>query len=1044
MKHTQLLERLFAEINTVIVSKQHPVTGLLPASTAINNHGDYTDAWVRDNVYSILCVWAMSIACKRQGDLHRCDALEQSTIKLMRGLMQSMMRQAHKVESFKHTLDNGDALHAKYDTASGLPVVADNAWGHLQIDATSIYLLMLAQMSASGLRIICTHDEVDFIQNLVYYISSAYRTPDYGIWERGNKVNNGKTEVNASSVGMAKAALQALDGFNLFGKDGDKRGIIHVIADSISLARTTLASLLPRESLSKETDSALLSIIGFPAFAVGKENLTTQTRDAILTKLGGNYGLKRFLWDGHQTVLEESSRIYYEHDELGNFAHVESEWPLFFTYLYITALFEGSETTAKHYRKKLESLMVNVDGVGLLPELYYLPKENIEAEKNTPRSQVRVPNENIPLVWAQSLYYTGLLMDEGLVSTDDIDPLRMRRRSTRFVKSNVALVVLAENETIKLHLEKYSVIAESVLDIKPMGVVSVTDLIQAYSHIGENKALGLTGRPRRRVQSLATSQTYEINNKVYLSLSWLQSEREDYRRYNAEWVVENLEQEISFIYKNWLSSEVAVFTFMVDSRLYKIPNAKILFDALRNYQLRNQQEYVGYASANLAYRASRVNHLSIPYLHIPSTKNHGPTPESIKTQTTKPETKIITDENRLHPEEIEPIAATFLEHFYTESEIILYRKFSQYISHHSLSDNIGNDGLDITVKALVRELFYRAQKENYWLLARYCFSLLNYTLIDLSDSLTLLAARNLIMTVGDNDYTVIKVDQSFSNTSYFESVRSLFPDLLERTLVQEVITAIGTVIRAEPTLLSGLHSVQLRNFILLCAMDRGDADDVSVLEWLGLQSPAKIYKKIHTILNSRKKVFSQGVNHITPYRIHFEGTTDENTMLSTAMDTDWIEWRTARGLITHFDANFLHDIWHSLMFSDRLVFNNPNQEAVSLDCKRVRRSMTPGEESFAHLIDQYTYKLYPAYYKSAVIETLYAYTQFCINNPQVRFQQPIVFSEILTAAANRYLQESVKQQGSSIETPLRIFMQQSPHIINLYATMIYAEITNPY
>src|SRR5690606_4493530 len=236
----------------------------------------------------------------------------------------------------------------------------------------------------------------------------------------------------------------------------------------------------------------------------------------------------------------------------------------FFTYLYLSALFEGSEATAKHYRNKLESLMIYQDGIGLLPELYYVPEENIAAEKQNPRSQSRKPNENIPLVWAQSLYLTGLMLDEGLVSADDLDPLKMRRRSTRFVKANVALVVLAENEAVKQHLAKYGVIAETLQDIKPMGVISASSLMEAYAHIGENKSLGLTGRPRRRVQSLATSQTYEINNKVYLSLSWLQSEREDYRRYDASWMAEIVTQEIQFIYKNWLSSEVAVFTLMMD------------------------------------------------------------------------------------------------------------------------------------------------------------------------------------------------------------------------------------------------------------------------------------------------------------------------------------------------------------------------------------------------------------------------------------------------------------------------------------------------
>ncbi len=1032
MKHRQLLERLYAEVETVILSKQHPVTGLLPASTAITSHGDYTDAWVRDNVYSIISVWSLSLALKHQGETYKSDLLEQSTIKLMRGLLQSMMRQANKVEAFKHSLDNRDALHAKYDTATGLPVVADDAWGHLQIDATSVYLLMLAQMSASGLRIVCTYDEVDFVQNLVYYIASAYRTPDYGIWERGNKVNNGKTEINASSVGMAKAALQALDKFNLFGKHGDPRATIHVIADAISLARTTLASLLPRESLSKETDSALLSIIGFPAFAVGKETLATQTRDSILTKLGGNYGCKRFLWDGHQTVLEESSRIYYEHDELGNFAHVESEWPLFFTYLYITALFDGSEATAKYYRKKLESLTVNVNGIGLLPELYYLPIENIEAEKRNPRSQTRVPNENIPLVWAQSLFLTGLMLDEGLVSADDLDPLKMRRRSTRFVKSNIALVVLTENEAIKQNLSKHGVIAESLQDIKPMGVVSASSLMEAYAHVGENKSLGLTGRPRRRVQSLATSQTYEINNKVYLSLSWLQSEREDYRRYDAEWIIETLTQEIAFIHKNWLSSEVAVFTLMIDHRLNKVPNCELLFQMLRNYQLRNEQEYVGYASANLAYRASRVNTLTIPHFHIPSMN------QQVLASYSK--------DDALQPAQLEPTAAALLEHFYTESDIITYRKFSNYVKGKKLTDNVGSNGSVITLKELIRDFFYRSQKVNYWLLSRFCFSQLSYSLIDLADSLTLLAARNLIISVGDNNHTEIKVDQSFSNAKYFESVRELFPDLLERTLVQELISGIGSLIRAEPKLFDGLHSVQLRNFMLLCGMDKGDAEDVSMVEWLGLQSPARLYKKIRAILTSRKKVFSQEINQITPYPIHhLPMSEDENAILSQAIDNDWKEWRTARGLITHFDDNFLKDIWHSLMFAEQLIFCNPDGRCFNLDCKTIRRSMTPGEESFAHHIDQLTHQLYPAYYKSAVVEALYAYTQFCITNPQVRFAEPVVFLEVLELAAERYMRDRKSPvHNRGIETDLMILLEQSPHILNLYVTLVFAEITQPY
>ena len=47
------------------------------------------------------------------------------------------------------------------------------------------------------MQIIYTSDEVNFVQNLVYYIERAYRTPDYGMWERGTKENTGHKELNA-------------------------------------------------------------------------------------------------------------------------------------------------------------------------------------------------------------------------------------------------------------------------------------------------------------------------------------------------------------------------------------------------------------------------------------------------------------------------------------------------------------------------------------------------------------------------------------------------------------------------------------------------------------------------------------------------------------------------------------------------------------------------------------------------------------------------------------------------------------------------------
>jgi phosphorylase kinase alpha/beta subunit len=170
----EVLHELDAQIEAVVIERQHPVSGLLPASTANTVHGNYADAWVRDCVYSIQCVWGLAMAYRRQqASARRAYELEQRVLQLMRGLLNAMMRQGSKVERFKTSLDPLDALHAKFDSSSGESVVADDGWGHLQLDATALFLLQLAQLTRSGLVVVRNHHERDFIQNLVYYVARA-------------------------------------------------------------------------------------------------------------------------------------------------------------------------------------------------------------------------------------------------------------------------------------------------------------------------------------------------------------------------------------------------------------------------------------------------------------------------------------------------------------------------------------------------------------------------------------------------------------------------------------------------------------------------------------------------------------------------------------------------------------------------------------------------------------------------------------------------------------------------------------------------------
>lgn len=76
---------------------------------------------------------------------------------------------------------------------------------------------------------------------------------------------------------MAKAALEAMNGLNLFGSQGSSLSTIHVDPDAQYRNRVILSHLLPRESSSKETDASLLCITGYPAFAIDDPDLCRLT-----------------------------------------------------------------------------------------------------------------------------------------------------------------------------------------------------------------------------------------------------------------------------------------------------------------------------------------------------------------------------------------------------------------------------------------------------------------------------------------------------------------------------------------------------------------------------------------------------------------------------------------------------------------------------------------------------------------------------------------------------------------------------------------------
>jgi phosphorylase kinase alpha/beta subunit len=991
------LDAYYSQIKSVIIEKQHPITGLLPASTAITSHGNYTDAWVRDNVYSILAVWGLGLAYRKlDNDDGRGFELEQRTVKLMRALLNSMMGQAHKVEAFKKSRDPLDALHAKYDTETGRNVVGDDEWGHLQIDATSVFLLTLTQMIGSGLKIIWTMEEVNFIQNLVYYIEQAYHTPDYGIWERGAKSNSGNVELNASSLGMAKAALEALSGFNLFGASGGQNSVIHVAPDSIAQSNITLCALLPRESNTKETDAALLSVIGFPAFAVNDQQLSDKVRNEIIEKLEGNYGLKRFLRDGHQTSVEDEGRLHYEAEELKRFEHIESEWPLFFAYLYIDSIFRDNTAQITHYRQRLDAVAVEKDGFRLLPELYWVPADRVEAERETPKSQLREPNENIPLVWAQSLFLLGAMLEDKLLLTGDLDPLG-RRHNKQSKNPVVQLIFVSEDKNLQQELAAHGVATETLEDISPVKVYRPQDIAAVHAQVGKLDRLGLTGRATKVLRSLTTSRVYLLNKQPAVCITPTFMQQEFFLSYDIDLLVRRFKSDLAYLHRNWTEIGRPTVTVLL---------TKNLLDADRRsfYQLmadiaKGMVEEIPVKQGRMAELISTATHERIDELHELAL------PESPLANLISQPTlltlagkhKPLTINQALHIDQQTDTAKLVAT---LEASDNLYEQIALLAA---LAGLVGMDthltlwNQQHTPLALIEEVYNQAGRLRLWSVLRHSAGLLNKMDGDINLAVSdILVAQKLIQ-VGRSYSAESLVSRPLHENDLIAKIYTFCrDDVRDQILSQEILLYVGQLIKARPELFSKLITIRIGHLISLLTSEIARAKHITpdeAYESLMHIAPSAIQVRLEAVLEEYHSLtdLPQQLE-----QLHAKAGAEkiawrqdlELEQLSTPRE-GWLAWRQHQGIIDRRPDAFNAQVWLVLQHTTGLVIGNKLDRRNRLNSSQVLSDMTKGEKAFVLLIEHLLNNVHAAEYRQLTVETITVLASFFVQNPTLKIEEAV-------------------------------------------------------
>lgn len=327
-----------------ILKKLQHSTGLFSASKKNVTTG-YDLAWIRDNVY-------ISLGLEAVNDMN-------SVRHIYWALLDILLRYEYKIG---HAIEKKPEhafqyIHARYNPLTLHEI--HGHWGNKQNDAVGAFIFKIGDLREKGINILRDENDIRILQKLVYYLESIeyWHDKDNGMWEENE-------EVHASSVGACAAGLKKVS------------GIVNVPEELIEKGGKTLQRILPRESVTKNTDMALLSLI-YP-YNIVNEKQRMQILGNIEKKLLRNMGVIRYKGD----------KYYHKKGE--------AEWSMGLPWL---AVIYKNLGLSDRYNFFLEKSIEAMNGKNELPELYF--------------ANSSVHNENSPLGWAQALFLVSVSQKEN-------------------------------------------------------------------------------------------------------------------------------------------------------------------------------------------------------------------------------------------------------------------------------------------------------------------------------------------------------------------------------------------------------------------------------------------------------------------------------------------------------------------------------------------------------------------------------------------------------------------------------------------------------
>jgi phosphorylase kinase alpha/beta subunit len=574
----------------------------------------------------------------------------------------------------------------------------------------------------------------------------------------------------------------------------------------------------------------------------------------------------------------------------------------------------------------------------LLPELYILPKFSIKLEKENPHSQERYPNENVPLVWAQSLYILGELIMDDLLSPAEIDPLGRHLKFKRN-PSAVQLVYISEDREVQAEFASFGIASQTQEEIYPITIASPTTLSKVYSYLGANEKLSLTGRPNRPVGPLSTCCMYKIRGHVFFFTPNCMNHEEFYVNMDNEYLISVLEQELSFVSRHWFNPgrPTMIITLKKEMLQTKFIHFLISLNSgdLKGVKVklgRIQEMTITSFSVSLEFVVDKCPEWEKLLVMHTKRHDHLRTPLSENTSPISPFFNSNNFNNIMH-------ATSHQGKPYEKAELVLKESANIYEQMDALHTLVIQKGMSYnveechaTVKELLQEVYENSAKLLLWSLVRHAAGLLKKVVNSLTVNLTNILISQKQVSIGVEDEMFIdspKTPDEIATVIYQQSAS----DPRMCCLVQETLTYLGNFIIQDHSLFQGILNVRI-HFIIFAMRDEigriKDVDEATAQEHLYQLSPFQLKQHLKFMLGFKTENDDESLSQ---YRhLPSKGR--------------WLRNRKINGALQRKPVDFYPKIYSILEICDGIKIND-----TTIPSFPTINEKTPEEINFAVLVE---------------------------------------------------------------------------------------------